>query len=103
MNCKPGDLAVIVRSYAGNEGKIVRCLSFIPAGTSVSKDGYASEDGWVTDVPLRQMFYPDDGSAPFRIDDAFYAIDSFLRPIRDQHGEDEMIRIAGKPKEKERA
>jgi hypothetical protein len=26
MNCKPGDLAIIVKSLAGNEGKIVRCV-----------------------------------------------------------------------------
>ena len=25
LNCKQGDLAVIVRSMAGNEGKIVQC------------------------------------------------------------------------------
>lgn len=30
MNCKPGDLAVVVRSYAGNEGKIVRCIRLAP-------------------------------------------------------------------------
>lgn len=26
MNCKPGDLAMVVESFAGNEGKIVRCV-----------------------------------------------------------------------------
>jgi hypothetical protein len=29
MNCKQGDLAVIVRSDAGNAGKIVRCLRLV--------------------------------------------------------------------------
>jgi hypothetical protein len=29
MNCKPGDLAIIVKSVAGNEGKIVHCIKLI--------------------------------------------------------------------------
>lgn len=29
MNCKPGDLAIIVWSAAGNEGKIVRCVRLL--------------------------------------------------------------------------
>jgi len=27
MNCKQGDLAIVIRSVRGNEGKIVRCVS----------------------------------------------------------------------------
>jgi hypothetical protein len=26
MNCKPGDLAMVVRSVMGNDGRIVQCL-----------------------------------------------------------------------------
>jgi len=29
LNCKKGDLAIIVRSDSGNEGKIVQCLELI--------------------------------------------------------------------------
>lgn len=29
LNCKQGDLAIIVKSTAGNEGKIVRCLEYM--------------------------------------------------------------------------
>lgn len=29
MNCKKGDLAMIVRSYAGNHGKVVTCLELV--------------------------------------------------------------------------
>lgn len=29
LRCKPGDLAIVVRSLAGNEGKIVRCIRFL--------------------------------------------------------------------------
>ena len=30
MRCKQGDLAIITKSYAGNEGKIVRCVRLAP-------------------------------------------------------------------------
>ena len=90
MNCKPRDLAVFVRSRAGNLGLIVRCLSFVPAGT-VLGNGICESDGWITDVTVMQ-------TRGMRI---CYAEDKNLRPIRDQDGEDEMIRIAGKPKTKE--
>lgn len=29
LNCKQGDIAIIVRSECGNEGKIVRCLELL--------------------------------------------------------------------------
>lgn len=28
MNCKPGDLAILIKSHAGNEGKIVKVGKF---------------------------------------------------------------------------
>lgn len=31
MNCKAGDLALIVKSMAGNEGKVVTCLEYLGA------------------------------------------------------------------------
>jgi hypothetical protein len=38
MNCKQGDIAVIVRSAANNEGRIVTCLEYV---------GLAGHDGLV--------------------------------------------------------
>ncbi|HWG75562.1 MAG TPA: hypothetical protein VN660_02080 [Steroidobacteraceae bacterium] len=32
MNCKPGDLALVVAGPSANVGKIVRCLELLPAG-----------------------------------------------------------------------
>ena len=81
MNCRPGDLAVIVRSAPAFEryvGKIV----------VVVKRSEIWNDCWVTDPRLFHF----DG---FPID----FTDSSLRPIRDSDGEDEMLRIAGKPQE----
>lgn len=35
LNCKQGDLAIIVKSKAGNEGKIVRCVEYMGVLTHV--------------------------------------------------------------------
>jgi hypothetical protein len=32
LNCKQGDMAIVVRSRAGNAGKVVTCLEFIGEG-----------------------------------------------------------------------
>ena len=72
MNCKPGDLAVVVRSMAGNEGKIVRCLRLIP--TVLRKPtGDWQHVIWEVDQELRSW----SGDS-----DRFIA-DEQLRPIRD--------------------
>jgi hypothetical protein len=82
MNCKPGDLAVIVRSIAGNEGKIVRCV------TPVFMDGILGAGmRWVTDPPLPDFL--GNGSYP--------PLDANMRPIRDNDGADETLTWASKP------
>lgn len=92
MNCKQGDLAVIVRSYAGNEGKIVRCvrLSYapclLPGGALIERCPL-----WETDAVLLGCSGRSDEFVP----------DFQLRPIRDNDGEDEMLRIAGLPNKQE--
>lgn len=96
MNCRKGDLAIIVKSWAGNEGKIVRCL-FIDA----ERSGYETlapggivhppEPIWIIDQEIPGF----DGSL------SNYIADSQLRPIRDPGDDatDEMVLIAGKPQE----
>lgn len=63
MNCKPGDLALVVRSILGNEGKVVRCIRWSEKWPGV----------WVIDRPIGLL----DGCA------VSYAPDWMLRPIRD--------------------
>jgi hypothetical protein len=89
MNCKQGDLAVFVRSEAGNEGVIVRCLRL--ATTKELADNLFPVDvpRWVVDRGINTTwgrFLP-------------FASDKSLRPIRPGDGEDEMLRIAGKPQD----
>lgn len=75
MNCKPGDLAVIVRSFAGNEGRIVRCVRLISKECiCVLPDGSQSLQAiWEIDTDLTGC---NGGTGP-------YCQDSLLRPIRD--------------------
>lgn len=51
MNCKQGDLAIIVQSDAGNEGKIVRCVKYLGAFLYWGS-GDDLIDTWETDVAL---------------------------------------------------
>lgn len=83
LNCKQGDLAVVVRSWAGNEGKIVQCVRLLPGGPDWIEDG----PRWEIDrgVPSRNG-YP-----------LFSVADSCLRPLRDSEGEDEALRLVGRP------
>ena len=81
MNCKQGDLAIVIRSAAGNEGKIIRCVRMV-----MEDGGWGYGPRWVTDPPVRGTGLPVQA-----------VLDSCLRPIRGTEGQDEMLRIAGVP------
>jgi len=70
MNCKPGDLAVIVFSPAGNEGKIVTCLEYV--GLFPWRQG--AKPTWRVDRHLPRDTFPELGNL---------LADMQLRPIRD--------------------
>lgn len=82
MNCKQGDLALIVRSAAGNEGKIVRCVELAGSWGGYDGDGMR----WVTEPPVRGM----------RGELAYPVLDCNMRPLRDSDGADEAMRIVGR-------
>lgn len=92
MNCKQGELAIFVKSTAGHEGKIVRCAEYVGKKALQFPDGKIEEvDCWITEPQLpawsgqtRNVFTPDD----------------FLRPIRDNDGQDETLTWAGLPTKK---
>ena len=83
LNCKQGDLAVVVRSVAGNEGVVVRCLELTkrPCWFMTKIPGPV----WRVDRLLPGRNFPTDIVA-----------DCQLRPLRDSDGEDEMLRLVGK-------
>lgn len=90
MNCKQGDLAIVVMSEAGNEGRIVRCVKFVGKRRWHSKyRGMEELATWNIDPPLASWMGNLKIEAP----------DCALRPIRDQHGDDETLAWAGKPEQ----
>ena len=102
LNCKVGDLAIVVRSQMGNAGKIVKVIS-------PSSNGWKSSDGrtwqqlpgdgvmWIVECAGGLAFQDSSGrrgvlkARPFR--------DADLRPIRDQPGEDETLNWVGLPQD----
>ena len=73
LNCKVGDLAIVVRSQAGNEGKIVRCVRLIGKEWLLSTIGVIDEF-WMWEID-REL--PDwEGNLQNTFEDAY------LRPIR---------------------
>lgn len=84
MNCKQGDLAVLVKSLAGNEGVVVRCIKYVGfIEWLVGPPGHA----WLIDRYLPVYGGGKSNRAP----------DSYLRPIRDSDKTDEIIERIGKP------
>lgn len=84
MNCKPGDLAVIVKSSCGNEGVIVTCLRLAKELFSVIDPSGSIEFNaatWEVDRDIRDW--------TGRV--GRYVPDSILRPIRDNDGQDETL------------
>lgn len=83
MNCKPGDLAVIVQSHdERNIGKFVTVL-----------DAWDESSWWIVST---SVLYARTGDIPAGKEIGAY--DSHLRPIRDSDGEDETLTWAGKPR-----
>ena len=90
MNCKRGDLAVVVRSMAGNEGRLVSCIRLARTDELIAFNVRMDcGPAWVIGEKLMSS---SGGLIPI-------AIDAWLRPIRDQDGEDETLTWAGKPNE----
>lgn len=80
--CKAGDLAIIIHSKAGNEGKIVTCLKYLGRVRTFSGDDY-----WEIDQELTDTW----GLKGSR------CRDSDMRPFGKPDGEDETFQWAGKP------
>ena len=79
MNCKQGDIAIVVRSIAGNEGKIVRCLRLATEEEITQNNILKNGTIWRIDIPLAKR-----GVRTRRLKPAIpFARDANLRPIRD--------------------
>lgn len=89
MNCKAGDLAIVVRSVCGNEGRIVRCIRLLSVA-ECKQEQHISIFVWETDTPMLDSY----GDRMCRCTDAI------LRPIRDNPGQDETLNWASVPDER---
>jgi len=91
MNCKPGDL-VVIASTAGRTGvqrRIVEALLGMPVRV-VTPYSLEGEPAWKIEREINVLIGP--------VPAAIVGIaDAVLRPLRDRDGEDEMLRIVGKP------
>lgn len=83
LRCKPGDLVVVVREDPVLPGFLGRVFTVTRLHDPL--DAY-----WETDPPQR---FP--GVREPLVSLVFH--DACLRPLRDSDGEDEMLRLAGKP------
>lgn len=104
LNCKPGDLAVVVGlggSFANFNDRIVEVLERAPNGPIVKLPNGAFSNGgercWIVRFPS-QVAMPLGGG---KHEQTHYSVcpDKHLRPIRDPGDDavDEMVLIAGAP------
>lgn len=99
MNCRPNDIARIVREIPGCEENLDRLVM-------VMKPGPLEPEGatWrIEPLSKAPFFYRDQGGCFHVWDEATDSLcwhpDAWLRPIRDpgEDAVDEMLRIAGRP------
>lgn len=97
MNCKPGDLAVVVgHEGAYDAGCLGRIVEVISPGDDWSSHGDSRHHWRAKDAGGRPMPWQDpDGTHGESLVTQFP--DEHLRPIRDQPGADETLTWAGLP------
>lgn len=96
MNCKKGDIAVVINGNR-SAGRVVKVGDLIPKGTIVP----TTTEGWF-EVAIDDMWCLVEGTVfrnhpEFGIVETEYSEDKNLRPIRDQPGEDETLTWAPVP------
>ncbi|MES2950262.1 MAG: hypothetical protein V4858_17095 [Pseudomonadota bacterium] len=83
MNCKKDDFAIVVRSEAGNEGKTLTCLQLFPAG----HDDIDISLGPIWETDRNDILFLQFGCVGY----GRFIPDSFVRPIRDQPGNEAFV------------
>lgn len=103
MRCKVGDLAVIVSNAPSHAGWLVRILSVPPRGSDFKLPDGVNHNQTVTDWLIEslsgEMVTPFWTGSKRTTRLARYGCinDKWLRPIRDNDGQDEALTWAGKP------
>lgn len=91
MNCKPGDLAIMVGSFANNNGKLYRVLGWIGHARIAGSANGSVNDCWRVECLGHSVGTQ---GKSYRPGDIGFASDAQLRPIRDpgDDAKDEMLR-----------
>lgn len=79
LNCKPGDLAVVIKGR--NAGKFCTCIRLATRDEAVALGYLQGQPMWQTDTMLKDNLGGED----------LLMFDHLLRPIRDNDGEDETL------------
>ena len=102
LNCKQGDLAIIVKSKMGNEGKIVRCLELLVTDHVPDLNGtlwkymHGTRPIWRVD---RAINFGNPHASPADVVQVTYVSDDKLRPLRGDLTDDETETTQEKEKE----
>jgi hypothetical protein len=82
MNCKQGDLAIVVRSTVGNEGKIVSCVKLFGYLPSCPHNGVHWANGIDTDYLEIDPPVIGRHNATGELSPCSFFPDAHLRPLR---------------------
>lgn len=98
LRCKPGDLAIVTGSQLNN-GKIVTCVQFLGAYLKIDGVLHGPHDTHTDFWEIDSELYWSNPDSPKTVYTGMTSIpDCQLTPIRSRPGQDEIIKIAGKPK-----
>ena len=82
MRCKQGDLAIVVKSKAGNEGKVLTCLKLATPEDLEAHFLHSDVPVWHVDVLIKNKT----NGRSYK-----FVRDQNLKPIRPSEGQDETL------------
>jgi hypothetical protein len=96
--CKPGDIAFLINNLT-DAGKIVNVIRLYTPEERVSGVLWNKHPGamWIVES-FGSLLSSDDHQGRKHLNKLVVVRDSDLLPIRNQRGQDEMLRLTGKPK-----
>jgi len=90
FNCKQGDLAIVVNSQAGNEGKIVKCLrAAFTEGVPTIEGTFVHFTGGPRYVWLTETIVNIKGRTSGRVLHTYFVSDKNLKPLRGDLSQDD--------------
>lgn len=88
LRCRPGQMAIIVKSDAGNIGRIVTCIKFIG---QLDGGRFVHHDLWEIDQKINVLDFSA-RSSKVLVNESSYCPDSHLQPLSDLDEDYESVR-----------